>query len=93
MPVRVDPCIAMLVDLPPKGPGWAFELNGIGIGSPCTSSLAGCGYSRGGYDWTDRFASIATEAQQLAQLWLFWIAPLFGAAIAGIVWKSLGEEV
>ncbi|MDW9901662.1 aquaporin Z [Sinorhizobium meliloti] len=29
----------------------------------------------------------------LSQLWLFWIAPLFGAAIAGIVWKSVGEEV
>ncbi|MDW9470107.1 aquaporin Z [Sinorhizobium meliloti] len=28
----------------------------------------------------------------LSQLWLFWIAPLFGAAIAGIVWKSVGEE-
>ncbi|MQV32378.1 aquaporin Z [Sinorhizobium meliloti] len=29
----------------------------------------------------------------LSQLWLFWIAPLFGAAIAGIVWKKVGEEV
>ncbi|RVK30702.1 aquaporin Z [Sinorhizobium meliloti] len=28
----------------------------------------------------------------LSQLWLFWITPLFGAAIAGIVWKSVGEE-
>ncbi|AGA09872.1 Glycerol uptake facilitator and related permeases (Major Intrinsic Protein Family) (plasmid) [Sinorhizobium meliloti GR4] len=28
----------------------------------------------------------------LSQLWLFWIAPLFGAAIPGIVWKSVGEE-
>ncbi|RVJ51189.1 aquaporin Z [Sinorhizobium meliloti] len=28
----------------------------------------------------------------LSQLWVFWIAPLFGAAIAGIVWKSVGEE-
>ncbi|RVI52942.1 aquaporin Z [Sinorhizobium meliloti] len=28
----------------------------------------------------------------LSQLWLFWIASLFGAAIAGIVWKSVGEE-
>lgn len=28
----------------------------------------------------------------LSQLWLVWIAPLFGAAIAGIVWKSVGEE-
>ncbi|MGH6806542.1 MAG: aquaporin Z [Ensifer adhaerens] len=28
----------------------------------------------------------------LAQLWLFWLAPIVGAAIAGIVWKIVGEE-
>ncbi|OCP09407.1 MULTISPECIES: aquaporin Z [unclassified Ensifer] len=28
----------------------------------------------------------------LSQLWLFWLAPIVGAAIAGIVWKIVGEE-
>ncbi len=26
MPARVDPCLAMLVDKPPTGPDWAFEV-------------------------------------------------------------------
>lgn len=26
------------------------------------------------------------------QLWLFWIAPVLGAAAAGVVWKVVGEE-
>ncbi len=28
----------------------------------------------------------------LSQLWLFWVAPLIGAAIAGVVYRWLGEE-
>ncbi|MEI3851342.1 MULTISPECIES: aquaporin Z [Ensifer] len=28
----------------------------------------------------------------LAQLWLFWVAPIIGAAIAGIVWKIVGDD-
>ena len=28
----------------------------------------------------------------LSQLWLFWVAPLIGAAIAGVVYKWLGDE-
>lgn len=28
----------------------------------------------------------------LAQLWLFWLAPIIGAAIAGIVWKIVGDD-
>ncbi len=28
----------------------------------------------------------------LAQLWLFWLAPIIGAALAGIVWKVIGER-
>ncbi|HEV7318020.1 MAG TPA: aquaporin Z [Ensifer sp.] len=28
----------------------------------------------------------------LAQLWLFWVAPIVGAAIAGVVWKIVGED-
>ena len=28
----------------------------------------------------------------LAQLWLFWIAPIVGAALAGVVYNWLGSE-
>ena len=28
----------------------------------------------------------------MAQLWLFWVAPLVGAAIAGVVWKALSPD-
>jgi aquaporin Z len=28
----------------------------------------------------------------LQQLWLFWLAPIVGAAIGGIIWKLFGEE-
>lgn len=28
----------------------------------------------------------------LSQLWLFWVAPIVGAAIAGIVWKIVGDD-
>ncbi|OOG74031.1 aquaporin Z [Sinorhizobium sp. A49] len=28
----------------------------------------------------------------ISQLWLFWLAPIVGAAIAGIVWKIVGED-
>jgi aquaporin Z len=28
----------------------------------------------------------------LAQLWLFWVAPLIGAVLAGATWRWLGAE-
>jgi aquaporin Z len=28
----------------------------------------------------------------LQQLWLFWLAPLVGGALGGIIWKGFGEE-
>jgi aquaporin Z len=28
----------------------------------------------------------------LAQLWLFWIAPLAGGAVGGVIWRWLGDE-
>ncbi|MEY9629901.1 ATP-dependent DNA ligase [Sinorhizobium fredii] len=66
MPDRVDPCVAMLVDKPPKGPDWAFEVKWDGYRlavhvEPDRVRII----TRGGYDWTPRFASIAAEARQL----------------------------
>lgn len=28
----------------------------------------------------------------LGQLWLFWVAPIVGAAIGGLIWKTVGEH-
>jgi len=28
----------------------------------------------------------------LAQLWLFWIAPIIGAALAGLVYPAIGDD-
>ncbi|MEJ6850708.1 non-homologous end-joining DNA ligase [Sinorhizobium fredii] len=66
MPARIEPCVAMLVDKPPKGRDWAFEVKWDGYRlavhvEPGRVRVI----TRGGYDWTDRFASIATEARQL----------------------------
>ena len=36
-------------------------------------------------------AFFAEGGWALPQLWLFWVAPILGAVIAGIVWKALGE--
>lgn len=32
------------------------------------------------------------ETEALSQLWLFWLAPIVGAIIAGLLWKWLGSE-
>jgi aquaporin Z len=37
-------------------------------------------------------ALFADGGWAIGQLWLFWVAPIVGAAIAGIVWKKLGES-
>lgn len=36
-------------------------------------------------------AFFAEGGWALGQLWLFWLAPIVGAAVAGIAWKALGE--
>ncbi|TCN30366.1 non-homologous end-joining DNA ligase [Sinorhizobium americanum] len=66
MPLRVDPCVAMLVDRPPKGPEWSFEVKWDGYRlavhiEPDRVRII----TRGGYDWTSRFPSIAAEARLL----------------------------
>ncbi len=66
MPARIEPCVAMLVDKPPKGPQWVFEVKWDGYRlavhvEPGRVRVI----TRGGYDWTRRFAAIAAEARQL----------------------------
>jgi len=36
-------------------------------------------------------AFFAEGGWALPQLWLFWVAPILGAVVAGLVWKMLGE--
>ncbi|QPI24380.1 non-homologous end-joining DNA ligase [Sinorhizobium meliloti] len=67
MPARVDPCLATLVNKPPKGPDWAYEVKWDGYRlavhiEPGRVRVL----TRGGYDWTDRFPSIVDDARRLA---------------------------
>lgn len=36
--------------------------------------------------------ALFADGPALAQLWLFWVAPLLGGAIGGIVWKVIGSD-
>ncbi|WEX76866.1 non-homologous end-joining DNA ligase [Sinorhizobium numidicum] len=67
MPDRVEPCLALLVDKPPRGPDWAFEVKWDGYRlavhiEPNRIRII----TRGGYDWRDRFPTIADDARRLA---------------------------
>ncbi|MEK1888496.1 MAG: aquaporin, partial [Phyllobacterium sp.] len=33
--------------------------------------------------------ALFAETAALSQLWLFWVAPLIGAALGAIIWKAL----
>lgn len=67
MPNRVDPCVATLVDTPPKGPNWAFEVKWDGYRVALHVEPGRCVriLTRQGHDWTSRFPAIAAEAPQL----------------------------
>ncbi len=66
MPRRVEPCVATLVDKPPNGPDWAFEVKWDGYRLAVhVEPGAVRAITRGGYDWTKRFGSIVAEARKL----------------------------
>nr|WP_250808074.1 non-homologous end-joining DNA ligase [Ensifer adhaerens] len=66
MPRRVDPCVATLVDKPPKGPEWVFEVKWDGYRLAVHVEPGEVrAITRGGYDWSKKFGSIVAEARQL----------------------------
>ena len=38
-------------------------------------------------------AAVFVGGWALSQLWLFWVAPIVGAAVAGVVYRLLGDEI
>nr|WP_234839103.1 non-homologous end-joining DNA ligase [Sinorhizobium medicae] len=67
MPVRVDPCLATLVDKPPNGPDWAYEVKWDGYRLAVHIETGRVRVlTRGGYDWTERFPTISDDARRLA---------------------------
>ncbi|PWE52786.1 ATP-dependent DNA ligase [Metarhizobium album] len=64
MPARIEPCLALLVDRPPAGPDWAFEIKWDGYRLAVHVELEGVRIiTRGGHDWTHRFPTIAEAAK------------------------------
>ncbi|PCK81220.1 non-homologous end-joining DNA ligase [Rhizobium sophoriradicis] len=66
MPVRIDPCLALLKPRPPKGRQWAFEVKWDGYRLAVHIEPKGIRIlTSGGHDWTDRFPAIAAAAKRL----------------------------
>ncbi|WP_170468545.1 aquaporin Z [Ruegeria arenilitoris] len=36
--------------------------------------------------------ALFADGPALAQLWLFWVAPLIGAAVGALIWKAMGDD-
>lgn len=36
--------------------------------------------------------ALFADGPALAQLWLFWVAPLIGGAMGALIWKAMGDE-
>ncbi|MFA1676893.1 non-homologous end-joining DNA ligase [Rhizobium mongolense] len=66
MPSRIEPCVATLVDKPPKGPNWGLEIKWDGYRLAVHIEAEHLRIiTRGGYNWTDRFPAIVAEARRL----------------------------
>jgi len=66
MPLRIEPCLALLKPRVPTGPDWLFEIKWDGYRlavhiDPNDVRVI----TRGGHDWTNRFPSIADTARKL----------------------------
>lgn len=66
MPARIEPCLALLQAKPPAGPDWLFEVKWDGYRLAVHRDERGIRIlTRGGFDWTERFPSIAAAAAKL----------------------------
>lgn len=66
MPARIEPCLALLKSVPPKGSDWAFEVKWDGYRLAIHIEPNGVRIlTRGGHDWTHRFPAIDEAARKL----------------------------
>ena len=66
MPVRIEPCLALLKTVPPTGADWAFEVKWDGYRLAIHIEPKGVRIiTRGGHDWTHRFSTVAEAARKL----------------------------
>lgn len=66
MPERIEPCLARLKPVPPKGPDWVFEVKWDGYRLAIHIEPKGVRIiTRGGHDWTHRFPAIAEATSKL----------------------------
>lgn len=64
----------------------AAEFPELGIG------FVGVAFAFGLTVLTMAFAVGGISGGHFNQLWLFWVAPLVGGVLSGLVWKMTGEE-
>ncbi|OWO89696.1 ATP-dependent DNA ligase [Rhizobium esperanzae] len=66
MPRRVEPALAKLLQRPPSGDHWSWEIKWDGYRIAIHAEPGGIRIlTRGGYDWTDRFPGIEAAARAL----------------------------
>lgn len=67
MPERIEPCLALASATPPSGSNWAYEVKwdgyrlAIHVGPDRKVRV----FTKGGFDWTDRFPNLAKAAAAL----------------------------
>jgi bifunctional non-homologous end joining protein LigD len=67
MPARIEPCLATLVDKPPAGEDWVFEIKWDGYRMAVhVEPNRVRALSRNNIDWTDRVPAIVSEARKIA---------------------------
>lgn len=98
MPERVEPCLALTKEKPPKRPDWIYEIKWDGYRLAVHIEPKGVRIiTRGGHDWTHRFPAIEEAAKQLGVA----TAILDGEAVMlddqgrsnfGLLQRSLGAD-